>query len=333
MSTYLTDSWSTVTGLASVAYGSPDRYPEVANQVRSGSVVSFLGNIAPGDVLRPYMSEDQILSALQKEYGRGGEFAEYVDSGHKTLQEISSEFLSNLLQSAGEAGSYETSLGSLISYSNPSIPINNVKVAEDLLNQISDLDTYTLLSTSVPYTKLDKLPSGDRIDLKDSVSLDLDYNNIGFSTGYLTPKDYFNNMAYPGMVGEELPNNIITTLTEGYVGYPTLQPLDDVFRPGLSSVLSISDIQDVRGVSRSIAGLGTLNTIQDLTAIGKMSQADQAMYSVDLAEIVIERNGYTVFDPNNSNGDLVDPVLLPNYDQKNSDSGLTYSARSRSSAL
>lgn len=106
-----------------------------------------------------------------------------------------------------------------------------------------------------------------------------------------------------------------------------------MFNPGYASALSLDDIQDLRNVSRVVAGLGTLNTLKDLTSVGRMSRSDQAMYSVDLAEIIIERNGYTVFDPNNSNGDLISQALLPDYDSQNADSGLPYSARSRSNAF
>lgn len=331
MSTYLTDSWSTISGLASVAYGSPDRYPEVANRVRIGSPVAFLGNTPPSLIIEPWL--EQLENSLQEQYDLEGDFAEFVDSGHKDLPTLASELRHRLLKAASESGTYESSLSGLLEYAAAELPLDAKAVATSMLERTADLGLYVRLASFIPYPKLDKLPAGERIELDDRAQLESDYRGVGFPTGYLTPGDYFNGIAYPGMVDQELPDSIIKTLTEGYLGYPTLQPLEDVFNPGYASALSLDDIQDLRNVSRVVAGLGTLNTLKDLTSVGRMSRSDQAMYSVDLAEIIIERNGYTVFDPNNSNGDLISQALLPDYDSQNADSGLPYSARSRSNAF
>jgi hypothetical protein len=65
-----------------------------------------------------------------------------------------------------------------------------------------------------------------------------------------------------------------------------------------------------------------------------MSPADQIMYSVDLSEIVVGMNGYTVYDPaTDSNGDFIDVNLVPDYASENADTGLPYSQRSRTSTF
>lgn len=332
MATYLTDSWSSIYGLASVAYGSPERYPEVANQIRSKSVVSFLGDIPPSEVVGNMLKYSDMQSVLQSEYERGGDFADYVDSGFKSISELSEEYYSKILGGFNEFSSYETSLTDVLEYTFDDVPIDVLSVKNTLIQSVPDLALASDMGTLIPYTKLDKLPAGSRIELDDNVQIDTDHKGVGLSTGYLSPSDYFNNVGYPGMT-DELPTNIIKSVSEGYIGYPTYQPLDDISRPGFSSLLSAEDIGDVRNVSRSIAGLATLNTLRDLTSMGRMSESDRAMYSFDLAEVIVEQNGYTVFDPNNSNGDLIDPRLLPDYDKKNADSGLPSSARSRSRAF
>lgn len=338
MATYLTDSWSTVSGLAAVAYGSPDRYPEVANQIRKRSAVGFLGPTPPSEVIGRHMTLSDTTAALTTEYGRGGEFTKFVDSQGESLTTWSGRIYNGVVQAFNEFSTYESSLTDALEYvaEGLGIPLDVQRIKDDLIGRVADLDIYSRLASSVSHNKLDKLPAGTRIVLDDSTSLDSDSNGVGFPTGYLTPADYFAGVAYPGMGtdGTNLPNNIVKSVTEGYQGYATLQPLDDLLRPGIATLMSLPDIADIRGVDRAVAGLGTIGTLKDLSGLGAMSPADQAMYSVDLSEIVVGINGYTVYDPaTDSNGDFIDVSLVPDYTSENADSGLPYSQRPRSATF
>lgn len=333
MSTYLTDSWSTISGLAAVAYGSPGRYQDVANQVRRKSVLGFLGPTPPSDIIANVLKPEHIVSALQGEYVMGEGFTEYVDTGSKTVTEIGNKLYENIVQAYNEFGTYESSLTDALEYVSEGLGINNQRVKDKLLASVSDLELFSRMAANVPTNKLDKLPAGTRIDLDDSVNLDTDQNGIALTTGYLTPDQYWNEVAYPGVgsTADNLPNTFVTSLTEGYKGYATLQPLDDLLRPGLAALVSLADINDLRNVARSVAGIGTVSTAKDLTGLGRLSPADEAMYDLDLSEIIVERNGYTVYDPLiDSNGDFIDPVNIPDYNALNVDSGLPYSSRTRS---
>jgi len=333
MSTYLTDSWSTISGLASVAYGSPDRYTEVANQVRRKSVTNFLSPITPSEVVENKLNLDQFTSALQREYDRGGEFTRFVESGGKSVSEIASEIYGDVLQAYNEMGTYEVSLSDAVEYSTEGFGIDSTRFAQDLVDSVSDLGLFSRLASSVPLAKLDKLPAGSRIELDDNTPLDNDQNGISLVSGYLTPAQYFEDIAYPGLGGtaDNLPASLSKSISQGYSGYATLQPLDDLLRPGFASLISSDDIRDISNVSRAIAGLGTLDTIRDLSGLGSMSDADRAMYDIDLDSIIVEMNGYTVYDPLKSNGDFSDPSTRPDYNATNSDpgNGLPASTRSR----
>lgn len=325
MATYLTDSWTSLTGLASVAYGSPDRYAEVANQIRSGSVVSFLDSTQPSDVITDVITIEKVTAALQEEYDEGGEFAKYVDSGIKTVQELAVEIRSKILRSYDQISTYETTLSDAIEYASAGVP----GLKSRLESLIPDLGLYSKMAANIASSKLDKVPGGTQITLSDNVDLDKDAKGVSLATGYLTPADYYDEVPYPGVsdTAFNLPNSIIESISQGYSGYATLQPLDDLLRKGLASIISVDDISDIRNTTRSIAGLGTIDTVRNLTGIGTMSAADQAMYDVDLASIVIEANGYTVYDPlRDSNGDFVDPA---DSGTENSDEygGLPYSQR------
>lgn len=334
MSTYATDSWSTITGLASVAYGSPERYPEVANQVIANSPVGGIVNsMTPAMLIEQALTEDKVFSALEQEYETNREFSRYVNTPGNNLAKVASNLHKNVLTSYGEMSSYETSLSNVIDYLE--VPgISGPGLVNRLKKTVPDLEVYSNLASVVPARKLDKLPAGSLLPLSDSVGLTSDYRGVEFSTGYLTPEDYFAGIALPGAgsTAQNLPDTILKSLSEGYVGYATTRPLESLLRPGLDSLLSLSDVQEARNVSRSLAGLGTIGTIRDFTGIGALSPADQKMYAVDVAKLVVEINGYTTYQPEvNSNGDFITPLK----DTENSDSGrgLPFSQRTRTTTF
>lgn len=300
--------------------------------------MGFLGPVPPSEVIGDRLTLAHVSAALTTEYGRGGDFTKFVDSQGQSLEDWTSRIYNGVTQAYNEFATYESSLTDALEYvaEGLGVPFDTQRVKNDLTRSIADLDLYSRLASNIPYNKLDKLPAGTRIDLDDSTRLDSDANGVGFPTGYLTPSDYFAGVAYPGMGtdGTNLPDNIVKSVTEGYQGYATLQPLDDLLRPGIATLLSLADITDIRGVNRAVAGLGTIGTLKDLSGLGAMSPADQAMYSVDLSEIVVGINGYTVYDPaTDSNGDFIDVSLVPDYAAENADSGLPYSQRPRSSTF
>ena len=334
VSTYLTDSWSTISGLASVAYGSPTRYSEVANQVGRQLATRSLGNMPPSEVLSNGLSVNDFVSALTVEYEKGEEFTRHVDNGNRSVADVAKRLYLNMLAGFDQIATYESSITDVLEYINA--PVNVQRVKDELMAKVPDLELFSRLAANMSYGKLDKLPAGTLIDLNENVSLDSDVNGVAFTTGYLTLDQYYNGTAYPGVgsTGNNLPGSFITSLVEGYKGYATLQPLDDLLRPGLAALVSLADINDIRGVSRSVSGLGTIDTAKDLSGLGVMSKADQAMYNVDLTKIVVGINGYTVYDPaTDSNGDFIDTSLIPDYVGENADSGLPYSSRTRTSTF
>lgn len=296
-------------------------------------MLGFLGPTPPSDIISNVLKPEHVVSALQNEYGAGEEFSKYVDKGSKTVQDIANKLCTDIVQAYNEFGTYESSLTDALEYVSGGLGIDNQRVKDKLLSIVSDLELFSRMAANVPTNKLDKLPSSTRIDLDDSVNLDTDQNGVALTTGYLTPAQYWNEIAYPGAgsTADNLPNTFVTSLTEGYKGYATLQPLDDLLRPGLAALVSLADINDLRNVSRSVSGLGTISTAKDLTGLARFSLADEAMYDLDLADIVVERNGYTVYDPlTDSNGDFISSANIPDYDGLNADSGLPYSSRTRS---
>ena len=313
-----------------MAYGTPDRHPEVANQVIAGSPVAGIVNqMTPGALVEQFITVEVIEQVLDEEYQKGGEFARYIDKPGNNIPAVSKTLRKRIVTGFGEMSSYESSLADVINYAG--VPgLSGTNVAQRLNSIVPDLNVRTGLAASVPSRKPDKLPAGARIPLLDSVNLATDHRGVNFSTGYLTPEEYFTGTAFPGagQTAQNLPDTIIQSIREGYVGYATLQPLESLLRPGLASLISLTDIQDVKNVSRSVAGLGTIGTIRDFTGIGALSADDRAMYDVDLSDLIVRLNGYTTYQPElNSNGDFMTPVpMTPNADPGQ---GLPYSQRTR----
>lgn len=296
--------------------------------------MSFLSPILPSSIVSDKLSIDNLTLALQDEYDRGESFARYIDSQGSNLATVSSGLYDKMLSAYNEISSYETSLIDAVEYAMGDMGIDARRLVDTLTNSASDLELSSRMAASVPLAKLDKLPAGTRIELDDNTPLDVDERGISVSTGYLTPDQYFSDIAYPGTgnTADDLPTSIVRSVSEGYNGYATLQPLDDLLRPGLATLLSLTDIRDVNNVSRAVAGLGTLDTLRDLTGLGSMNPADRAMYGIDdLASLVVEMNGYTVYDPLKSGGDFSDPSTRPDYNSENADpgGGLTPSTRPR----
>ncbi len=334
MATYLTDSWSTISNLAAVAYGFADRYPEVANQVRSKSPIRVLGASTPSEIIRKGMDLSDLTSTLTQEYNEGGEFSRYVDSQYKSVKDIAEDLYEFISQSYNESSSYEYSLTDAMDY--VGIPLDSQRVKNNLESLNSDLNLFSRLASSMSHNKLDKLPEGSRIQLDDSIDMAADYRGVSFDTGYLTPDQYFSNIAYPGLgaTSNNIPQTLTKSVQDGYVGYSTTEPLESLSRPDIVDIISTSDISDLSKVFRPLSGLGTINTLKDLSGFGALSEADQVMYNVDISELVVDINGYTIYDPaTDSNGDFIDTSLVPDYESDNSDTGLPYSSRTRSTTF
>ena len=285
--------------------------------------MSFLDPIMPSAVVADKLSASDLLAALQAEYGKAGDFAQYVDSQANSIASIADKLYRLIISSYDEVGTYEASLTDVIEYATQGTGLDASQVSALLRDAVADLELSNRMAASVPLTKLDKLPAGTRIDLADSTALDTDYRGVSVASGYLTPDQYFSEIAYPGMgsTAENLPSSIVKSISEGYSGYGTLQPLDDLLRPGLANILSRSDLGQ-RITPAAIAGIGTLDTLRDITGLGSMPEADRAMYDVeDIASLVVDMNGYTVYDPLTANRTV--PAA------ENADSGLPTSVRTR----
>lgn len=123
-----------------------------------------------------------------------------------------------------------------------------------------------------------------------------------------------------------IPNNFSDIVSSGYVGYP-INPLENSFNPsGAQSLVG-------NNLNAALSGLGELaaasNSIfSSLASNPFISAEERQFYEINL--ISPKLNGLTSYNPlTQSNGDLIDPRYVINYEQRNIDPalGVNYTSR------
>lgn len=330
---YVTDSWSSLTGLAAVAYKSPSFLSEVANQVWRDGLTSPIGVSTGSSIGEFVISQSQLTEILLDEYEKAGDFANSVDLGSESVQQIAARLHKLLISAYNEISTYSIQLSEVIDYAWGSelLTLDPEKIKSRVLSLAKDSVVYNQLATALPTNKLDKLPPDAVIVLEDNLGLGRDFRNLDMAISYLTPDQYFSNVGYPGMGVDSLnvPISLFKSIEQGYVGYPTTLPLDEVLNSGFSASITRDEISAASGV---VYGSGTADMIKGLSPLSNMSAADQAMYDVDLTELILAKNGYTIYNPvTDSNGNFASLGRSTDFSAENSDpdQGLPFTQRTR----
>ncbi len=329
---YATDVYSTVGGLAAVAYGDPDYFREVKNQIFSISPTRSIDLNLPSSVMRSLFGEgdkirSHIESALEELVSEPSDFKDWVDvvkdgiGGEEWASSLALKIEAEFLNGFDNNNEYYKSLDQYIKAAVSNLPIPTTlltelsrKIAELLRGDYQvgpDVDDMVSIINNNPFTKLDKVPPDTILPLSTSVSLDNDYKGVPFSSAYLTPGDYFSEVAYPKTDGSSF--NLSSTLKDsakyGYKGYSPYS-LEALFNPELAENMSSMVNNMLPSVMEQLSY--SSNSI--------LSKQDRDLYNISL--LSIDLAGYTSYDPATmSNGDTLDISLLPRYDETNSDPG------------
>lgn len=341
---YVTDDFSTLSGLASVAYGNADLFREVQNQIISNSPTRVFDSQRPSDILQSFLPSRDYFFELVKnflsiQYQQDDILADYLDGtfGPDWITEIPKDLSKEIfleLDSGNQYGqtiedyTYKAFERIFIGYQN----ISNL--TNDLVSSINsdpiigvDIPLVTKISANNPRNKISSPPSNTVIPLLQSIDLDKDYRGVSFATGYLSPQNYFSEIAYPGFESTSsiTPVTFKDSVIDGYVGYPSNINLESIFNPAgaeslrdlglkINSVLSGSDIWN----ASSILG--------DLTDIAGLAQSDRDIYEISLIGPRI--NNLLTFDPATmSNGDYFDTSNLPAILNSDKENGVPMSSR------
>jgi len=337
---YVTDDFSTLGGLAAVSYGDPEYFREVQNQIYSQSPTKFLNTQRPSDIFESFFGTKErfmgiVLSALEAQYSDDVDFANYIDInlGADWRAGIIPSLQRNFFGALDSVEKYRLSLSDYVGLAVRSTLPNladSGKITGAITSMISEepgvgTDSHLIaqIASNNPQTKISVPPSGARIDLESSVDLGADYRGVDFSSGYISPRDYWNDIAFPGLTSTSMPTDLINSVSGGYVGYLSSAPLEALYNP--LGALSVSEVSTGNG---SVPASSILNEFPDNL------QADRDVYAISL--MGEKFNGFTTFDPATmSNGDLIDTSLVPTFETDNKDpqGGLNPAARNFTTAF
>lgn len=379
---YLTNQFSSLSGLASVAYGSSSYFREVQNQIFQSSITYFLDLHRPSGLVEDFFYSDELIKeylivSLENLYDTNQEFQDFIDIyvgplwrntfienlliNFKSEYDLNSNYSltfekylelgikKTLLQykakdifeekilpeplytinSGVQKSPRSTGEGTLKSLDYSSDFDDLVDTDKDLIdeqtfaisNEIKsdqylgvDFPKISKLLANNPQTKISQVKPDTIVSLKESIDLGKDFKNVEFEKGYLSPQDYFNNVSYPKAkdISKQLPATFKDSIRQGYIGYPTTQPLEQIYNPVGNIGIGNINLDDFTQPSFSNSVLGSLNDIPSVTP------TDEDVYSISLIGPTI--NGYTSFNPRTqSNGDLIDSSLLPDFEKNNFD--------------
>ena len=315
----VTDKFSTLSGTAASVYGNTDFFREVQNQIYANSPTSFLDVQRPSVAFRDLVSNDNqlkktFLEGLEEEYNKDSFFTDYIDInyGSEWKTKITEKVLSSFYSSLDTKSTYGTGLSGHISLALREILPG---ATEELINSTLNTVTTTLISNKVigsdissyikfvdnnPQTKISIPPPDDILRLDNNVDLGLDYRGVGFSTGYLSPSQYYGDIPYPGYQNAfNTPEFLSKSIQEGYVGYPENKTLESAFIPSSSENIQNFDIPPSEYIGKSL-----------VNELSNEESQNSIIYQISL--IGNNLNRLVGFDPSTeSNGDLIDPALIP----------------------
>ena len=327
---FVTDAFSTLGGLAAVAYGDVDQFREVQNQIVQNSVTRAFDLQRPSEVfLSSFPSEgifiEEVLAAVLAEYDLSDSLETYIDStwGPRWEEKFKSEFLTAFKYQLDSTTSYGVSLQEYIFKALEAVFngfLGNESLSRSVLQKLSsdqvtgpDVELFGRVSSNNPLNKISTPPPNSIIKLENTTGLSSDYRGVSFSSGYLPPPDYYSEVAYPSLVDRVGGPSFKEAVLDGYVGYPQLPALfESYFNPAGAQSLQNVDIS----YSGDTPWSASSSILGELMNAPGLSRADQQIYDVSIMGAKL--NGFTSFDPKTmSNGDYFNGSLLPKDENNN----------------
>lgn len=324
----VTDSFSTLSGTAATIYGNTDFFREVQNQVYKNSVTSFLDIHRPSSAFRDLVEEEIFTSsmsnAFQSQYDKDSDLTDYIDINNFN-DEQKEQLLQNIIASVYSSMDSKSTYGNkltdhVFSALRENLPRLSIEALEKTAIEIcefiksdktigKDIESYARFIDNNPQTKLSVPPPDDILILEDSVDLGSDYRGVKFTSGYLSPQQYYNDIPYPKYeTAFNLPGSLSESLTQGYFGYPSITGLEGGFSPETSDTIANFPPKESQYLGKSL-----------LSEIPNISDRDAAIYQISLIGNNLGRLTGVDFSVS-SNGDLLDPKYFPTFEQDNADS-------------
>jgi hypothetical protein len=270
--------------------------------------------------------KNSTIEVLEKEYEKDGVFTDYADVNYgpgwkETISEqvfllLAIELDSNTIYGSTPSSYIGQVVNSLFSdFEEKDFLTQEIVSTIDKNNSSSSgMELGFSIISNNPQTKVSTPPPEARIPLENSIDAGLDYRGVPFSTGYSTLEDYWSNIPYPGVTGNNLiPSTLRESVLNGYIGYSSYSPLESIYNPIGADSINNYDLNSTEPIN--FTGSSSGNSI--LSEFAKEFERSAAIYQVSL---IGDTNGYTTFDPKTmSNGDLIDVSLIPDFAEQNAD--------------
>lgn len=365
---YLTNQFSSLGGLAAVAYGDVNYFREVQNQIFQNSITYFLDLHRPSGLVEDFFYSDELLkeyliNSLEGLYDTNQEFEDFIDiyvgplwreifiegllvnfkseydinpsysltfemylkrAIERTMVEYKSKevFEEELVTAPLGKGvlkslDYTRSFDDIIELSEGAVDSSVSAISDEIKSDSYlgvDFPKVSLLLSNNPQTKISQVKPDVVLPLAETINLGRDFKDVEYEKGYLSPQDYFQNIPYPraANISRQLPPSFKDSIRQGYIGYPTIQPLEQIYNPIGNIGAGDINLDDLTQPYFSNSVLGVINNIPSI------SPTDEDVYSISLIGPTI--NGYLSFNPRTqSNGDLIDRSLVRNFNEENFD--------------
>lgn len=322
---YVTDQFSTLAGLAGVAYGDVEYFREVQNQILSKSPFPTLNISRPSENLEGFSTSrkdlvEVIKQGIQIEYGSNTAVQDYIDInlGPRWTAEFDKVLPRVFAQELDSIEGYGVTFSELFSNAVSRIIPDQAVVSalgnaakraldEDLVG--ADLDLILSIVANSPQSAISSPPPNSIIELDNSIDLGKDFRGVDLASGYLSPKLYQSGIPYPSFSSSfEITGSVLESVRQGRVGYPSS---------------SLQEFTEFDGPSNS-------TSIQSLNSL--VEQTDRDIYEISLIGPRI--NGFLSYDAKTkSNGDFVDRGLVEESENKDPTGGALAVSRKTKNAF
>ena len=239
---YLTDKFTSVGGLAAVAYGSSTLFNTVADQIKSGSRTRSLDYQLPSNLLLDYLGSERVLidifnSALLKEYNKNSNFTDFIDI-HSSLDEFSNKLSKFFLRTINEKSTYSETSTSILSeafektqryFSGEDIEIDSQEITFNLIEEFylfnylgSDIEKVISLALNNPITKVASATPDTIVSLSRTSYQSKNVRGVERNVGTISPQKYYAGEAF-NLEGDSIRNSVL----QGRVGYPLVSLLGE----------------------------------------------------------------------------------------------------------
>lgn len=285
---FLTDKFTTLGGLAAVAYGSSLSFGTVGDQIKINSITRSLDQQLPSNVLLDFIGTktvfiDAFKVVFQSEYEKIGPFTDFIDI-HSSIDSFANLCLEEFLKDLDTQSTYSISFSSMLEVAirnayrrekgRPEIGVDieelsNLVIAEmtslEYLGQ--DIETLILLASNNPNTKITSVTPDTTIPLSPEPPLEKDSRGVERNYGTISPTDYYNGVGFL-KEGDSIRKSVL----QGYVGYPLVALLgESLLNPDSYDNLSLSDTN------------GSL--LSELNNNSEIPASEQGIYNLNLARI------------------------------------------------